>query len=133
MESVIIERKLYLHPKFFNKDILSNIETEAKKTFLYECSEQYGYIMKINRIVRIKDNKISNTTSNCIFTVILEIEVIKPQIGNIYEGVICASLSYGLLININEKIKVFVPEVNNTYSVGDKVKIQINGLQYNPC
>ena len=111
---------------------------------------QYGYIIKVIRLIKIVDNYISNVNSELIFIVEFEAETIKPEINSLYEDEIFLVLRGGIFFHISNKFKVLIPPnslcdytfnadnksyVNkNDSSIflvkGIKCKIKITGIRY---
>jgi DNA-directed RNA polymerase subunit E'/Rpb7 len=97
-------------------------------------------------LVNIKDNYISSNCQN-IFIVVFDAEILKPEVGKIFEGVVCMIFGSGIFINIYNKLKVLIPlssipeyEYNSSSNQfekktkiikqNDTVKVKISGTKY---
>ena len=149
-EQLVVKKKLSLPSDFLSKDYTKHLFSLAKEKFENECTQENGYIVKVNKLVKIVDNYISSVDCSIMFIVDLQVEVLRPQIGKIFEDYICMVFNGGLFVNISDKIKVLIPSnllenyrfepnekefihIKNTklkYSQGDKIKIKINGVKY---
>ena len=141
-----IERKICVESKFLTKDLKKYIFTKIKENAINECSKEYGYFLNIIKLIEIKDNYISSNCEN-IFIVVFEAETLKPEVGKIFEGIVCMIFSGGIFINIQNKIKVLIPlsslkdyEYNNTKKCfenksrmikeNDTLSVVISGTKY---
>ena len=144
-----IEKKLCLQPEFFDKNIQTHIFNKLKQDLENTCSKEYGYILEVNKVLKIKDNYISSNCEN-IFVVDLQFTTLKPEIDKEFSGVICMIFSGGVFINIKNKLKVLVPEscildykfnqyknifiniTDETITIkqGDIVNVIISGIKY---
>ena len=52
----IIERKICIEPEFLYSDLNIKLLEKVKKVYENECTKENGYILKVNKIVKIKDN-----------------------------------------------------------------------------
>ena len=144
----IIERKVCVEPEFLYYDLNAKLLEKVKKVFENECTQENGYILKINKILRIKDNYISNVNSNIIFIVDIDVENLKPEIDAVYTDKVSMIFSGGLFINIKNKIKLLIPisslknykfeQSTKTFVKDDKtvikehdeIQIKITGIKY---
>ena len=147
--TIVIQRKICLEPEYLDKNIKTHLLNKLISSFTNECNKEHGYILKVNRIVDIKDNYIS---SNCehIFILNVEIETLKPEIDKELVGTICMIFSGGIFLNVKNKLKVLVPittlseytfdQANNCFinkddenkiiKQGDELKVLISGMKY---
>lgn len=146
---IIIQRKICLEPEYLDKNIRSHLLNKLVSSFTNECNKEHGYVLKVNRIINIKDNYIS---SNCehIFILNVEIETLKPEIDKELVGTICMIFSGGIFLNVKNKLKVLIPittlceysfDQPNNYFInksdkekiikqGDELKVLISGMKY---
>lgn len=150
MTSILnIETNICVEPYYFNSNIYTHIFDKIKNNLEDTCTKEYGYILEVKKLIKIKDNYIS---SNCehIFIVCIEILNLKPEIGKEFEGIICMIFSEGIFINIKDKLKVLVPvsyikdykynqdknifinnnNENDFFKQNDKVNVIISGIKY---
>jgi len=143
---VTIEKKVCIDSEFLSKDIKTYIFNKLKEITATECSKEYGYFLNIVKLINIKDNYISSNCQN-IFIVIFDAEILKPEVGKIFEGVVCMIFGSGIFINIYNKLKVLIPlssiteyeynSVKNHFEKktkiikqNDIVKVKISGTKY---
>jgi DNA-directed RNA polymerase subunit E'/Rpb7 len=144
----IIERKITIDPEFLYSDLKVKLFDKVKTVYENECTQENGYILKVNRIVNIKDNYISNVNSNIIFILDIDVDVLKPDINKIYTDKVSMIFGGGLFINIKNKIKVLIPISSLTnykfdastktflrsdktsIKENDEIKIKITGIKY---
>ena len=143
----ILEKKVCLDFKYLGKDLKRYLLDKVKTSFINECSKEHGYILNINKIIRIKDNYISNVNSDVIFIIDVDVDTLKPEISDILSDKVSMVFGGGLFINIKDKIKVLIPinslpgyvfDKNNKTFTKDKhiiqendvVKVKISGVKY---
>ena len=144
----IIERKITIEPEFLYSDLRQKLFDKVKTVYENECSQENGYILKVNKIVNIKDNYISNVNSSIIFILDIDVDVLKPDINSIYVDKVSMIFVGGLFINIKNKIKVLIPVSSLTdykfdastksfirndkivVKENDEIKVKITGIKY---
>jgi len=82
---MIITRQLKFDPAFINSKIIHKLVELAKNTFEGTSSKEEGIIQKINFVKRIVSNEISKTTGNIIFTLEIDVDIIHPKVGDVFE------------------------------------------------
>jgi DNA-directed RNA polymerase subunit E'/Rpb7 len=146
--TIIIEKKICLEPIHLYYNLNDNLLKKTREVCKDECSKETGYILNVNKIVKIKDNYISNVNSSTIFVIDIEIESLIPYLNNIYTDKVCMIFNGGLFMTINDKIKVLIPsnsledyifDSTNKFFKGPKkqiikendiIKIKITGIKY---
>ena len=146
--NVIIQKRICLEPEFLDSNFKKNIFDRLKKLTVNECSKEYGYILDIVKLIKIKDNYVSNATSEIVFEVMFEIETLKPEIDKVFTGDVCMIFVGGLFLNIKNKIKVLIPitsmkdykfdQVDKVFikkdktviKQGDVLNVKITGIKY---
>ena len=130
---VLIERRIYLEPMYLQKVI---------QTTCGECTQEYGYIISIKRIVKILNNE------DTIFTVLFEADTLKPDVDSKLSGIICMVYKDGIFVNVADKQKILIPsstlsnwkydEVQSTYSkkhstikVGSNISVIVTASKFN--
>jgi|LauGreDrversion4_2_1035121.scaffolds.fasta_scaffold1369981_1 DNA-directed RNA polymerase subunit E'/Rpb7 len=143
----IIESRICIEPQYLSKDIMKHILKKISDNTINECTKENGYILKINKIVGITDNYISNSNSEIVFNVKYEVQQLKPEIDKKYSGNVCMLFQSGIFLNIESKIKVLIPidalknyeynqsklefkSKNKTIKIGDTVDIIITAINY---
>jgi DNA-directed RNA polymerase subunit E'/Rpb7 len=74
-----------------------------------DCNKEYGYILKVEKLLKIDDNYISNVNSELIFIVSFKALTIKPEINKVFTDTIWMVLSGGIFLNVKNKFKVLIP------------------------
>ena len=118
-----LERRICIEHQFLDSNIKAHLLEKIKKTVLNECTKDYGYILDVKRIIKINDNYISNANCDIIFSVLFEVENLKPENGKKFQGEVCMIFGGGIFINIKNKQKVLIPITNlkdYTYNQSEK-------------
>ena len=151
MSAEIIEKRICLECKFLDSNIMDHLLQELKKTCENECSEKYGYILNINKIIKIKDHKIGRANCGNIFIINFEAEILKPDLGNKFIAKVCMIYKDGIFVIIKNKQKMLIPrnniikynfnEHNNTYinkndnndtiKINDEIQVIVTASKYN--
>ena len=150
MERIIIQKQVCIEPKFMDSNIMSHITEELTKVCCRECNKDYGYIIKINRIIKVLDNYI-NMDSNIVFDIIFEASCLNPKPEKILTGKVCMVFADGIFIDVIKKMQILVPKqfivgytfnkksnifVNdkneeNNIGEGKELRVKITASQYN--
>jgi DNA-directed RNA polymerase subunit E'/Rpb7 len=149
-ETQILKKSIVLDNAMLAPNIESSILEKLKQVVENDCSKDFGYILKVIKLVKILDNYISNVNSELIFIVQFEAETIKPEVGKVYTDTICMVLSGGIFLKIKGKFmvlippsvlqdyefqaekKIYVSKVDSTVSLktGDVCNVKISGVRY---
>ena len=147
METVIMERRVCIDNEYLHKNIYDHILTKIKENTINECTKEYGYILNIKKLIKIKDNYISNVNCDSIFVVEFIAEILKPEIGKKFSGEVCMVFPGGIFLNIKNKQKVLIPistlknciydphnknfdKNKKIIKEGDIIKVEITGTKY---
>lgn len=139
---VLIERRIYLEPMYLDENIMEHLLQKVIQTTCGECTQEYGYIISIKRIVKILNNE------DTIFTVLFEADTLKPDVDSKLSGVICMVYKDGIFVNVADKQKILIPsstlsnwkydEVQSTYSkkhstikVGSNISVIVTASKFN--
>jgi len=151
IKTILIERRICLEPKYLNKNYKEYLFNVLCDQTLFECTNEFGYILKINKITSIKNHEISRSGSEIVFLIQFEADILKPEVNDIMEGEICMIYKYGIFIIILNKQKMLIPsnllknytfdEVNNVFihsndnniiiKKGDIIKAKVVAVQFN--
>ena len=104
----LIRKRICLEPKHLDQNIYDHLLDKIKVQTENECSKEHGYILNIIKITQLVDNKVSPANSDIVCTVEFEAETMKPEIDKIMKGQVCMILATGILLDINNKLKVLV-------------------------
>lgn len=149
-EIIRLEKKISLPSEFLDQKIRSHLLNRVRDVFKNDCTKEYGYILNIKKLLQIKSNYISSVNSENMFHVELKAEVVKPEIGKIFEDEICMIFNGGIFINVYNKFKVLIPinyiseynfqakdrtfqhstDEKKIIKEGDIIKVKINGIKY---
>ena len=126
-----IKRRMCLDPEFLDSNIKTHLLNEIKKNTENECNKEHGYILCVNRIVKIEKNNISSASSDIVFTVIFEALTLKPIPGDKFDSKIVVILpnNQGVLVNISDKFMAIIPSSNvgnHVFELSDGMKVLRN-------
>ena len=127
-------RDIRIHPSFLGKDKMrKHLFDELIKQTKGECTEEIGYIIRVLEIKNIIDNTIENSSSDIVITVSFLVEVFKPVIGDVHDGVVIASFSDGALVNIQGVQKIMIPatKLKAPLKTGAPQSVKITAIRYN--
>lgn len=105
-QNIEINTRTYLEDIYLNSDYEKHLLEKIRKELTNTRTDEYGYISKVNKIVKIIDTRISSANSNVVFTLIVSVATIKPLINTIVQGQIKKISDDGIFV-----------EVANTYYV----------------
>jgi DNA-directed RNA polymerase subunit E'/Rpb7 len=142
-----IERVVTVNPSLLNSDLSANLLQLARELTAGKCSKEDGYILKINKILRVVDNYISSSNSSVFFVLKLEADVLKPEMGDVMSGKATMVLQQGIFIDVQGKFKVLIPanqltdwEFDKTksvykkgdtvYKIGDSIQFKVVASRY---
>lgn len=121
LKLITLERKITLEPEYLDCNFKRHVWDKIVKVCLNTVNKDTGHIVGIRKIMKIMDNKISNVNSEIIFTVKFKADVLKPEAGKIFEGVVHIIFGSGIFVSIQDKFQVLIPE----YKLRDKYTLNI--------
>jgi DNA-directed RNA polymerase subunit E'/Rpb7 len=144
---VTITKTVCLSPKYLDKNIQKHLYNHVYKQIINQCDQDNGYITDIDKNITIHENFTSpSNTGGVFFSLGIRINSLKPQIGQQYQGVADTIIPEGVLMQIDGKIKTFIPSTQlNGYTFnkdktfvnkkkkikeGDTIKIEIIKVRY---
>ena len=101
----IIQRRVYLEPKYLDENIMVHLLAKVSSITLGECTKEYGYIISVNKIVKILNNE------DTVFTLLFDADTLKPDAGTKLDGIVCMVYKDGIFINVVNKLKVLIPSI----------------------
>ena len=107
-----ITQKVSIEPKYLDSDINNHIFNKLKKNMEGTCTLDNGYIISVNKLINVRDNKIGCANS-VIFDVTYEVDMLKPTKGQILFGKVCMVFAHGIFV-VCETMKVLVPATTMT-------------------
>lgn len=140
--TLIIQKRVYLEPKYLDQNIMKHLLHKITKETSGECTKEYGHILSVKKIIEIVDNK------DTVFTVKFEAETLKPDINSNFTGIVCMVYKDGLFVNVAQKQKMLIPsstlngyifdELSSSYvkekqkiKEGDEIQVIVTAVKYN--
>lgn len=112
MDNIRISQNICMEPKTLGPKFTEKLTENLRNNLVNLCDEKLGYILDIeNNSIQIKSNIVS-PTSSVLVSVTCCIKRILPQIGKKYTGNICMVIAQGIMVNISNVMKIFVPVKN---------------------
>ena len=141
METSIIKRRIFLHPKYLDKNIMSHLQRTIEKKVVGHVDRDNGHIISVNQILRILNNE------DTFFFLEIEVTTFKPQVKQKIKGIVFWIFNDGIFVNVFEKVKILIPSIyikdysfnentntfenNNTViRMGDTIKVEIKAVKY---
>ena len=106
--NTIIVKKIQLESKHLGLNIEKYLYGKINRNMTGNCYKDYGYIIKLHPEIEIIDNEISSANSNVIFSVKICVDLLKPSIGNIYNGKVFMINDSGILAKIMGKMSIWI-------------------------
>lgn len=153
MTTIIVRKKICIDPKYLDHKVKEHVLKVSQNTTMEsECTEEFGYVLSVNRIVKIYDFRMSSATAKCVIDLDMEITAIKPIVGEEIQGTICMFTTAGVFVDFHGKFQTLIPktklggftmgdnciEKNNgpdeeyiKHKVGDKIMVLFTTVDYN--
>lgn len=116
MQTLTLQKKISLSPKDVSskdadKTLEERVYNRVEELFKNSCSKTNGYIIGIDRNVKILDNEIG-IGGTILFLVELTVQALKPEKGQVIQGTVCVVFEEGIFLEVQEcnKMKVLVPQ-----------------------
>jgi DNA-directed RNA polymerase subunit E'/Rpb7 len=107
-----INQKVSIESKYLNSNTENHILDKLKKIMEGKCTLDNGYIIDVKRIINLGDNTIGGANSLVIFDVTYEVEILRPENGQILSGTVCMIFHHGIFVDIKGKMKVLIPSAS---------------------
>lgn len=124
-----ISQNISIEAQYLDNKIKEHIFNKLKNIYEGTCSLDNGYILNINKIVELGDNKIGGANSLAIFDVIYEATILNPTEGQLLSGKVCMVFQHGIFVDVYNKMKVLVPAssmIEYSYNQDEKIFIHNN-------
>jgi DNA-directed RNA polymerase subunit E'/Rpb7 len=108
MSRITIDKKIFIEPKFLDSKILSHIYKMLQEQMVGKCDQNYGYVLKVYESINIIGNTLASASSGVFFNIRFDIKILKPKIGNIYQGKVCMIFPEGIFVEVSNKMKVLI-------------------------
>ena len=148
---VILRKRVKVKPEYLDSNLINYITLILQKQLKGSCDNEYGYILNVNKLNRIIDNKISRANSDIIYMVDVDVDILKPKVGDTYEGSVKLIIEHGLILEVESYLNIFIQtdkltgytiSDDNEYFKGDNgdkgdiklgsnIKVGILGVKYN--
>jgi len=127
--------------------VVDSIRKQIQKKMNGHCDQEYGYVVDSGQNIEILDNSISSTGSGVFFTVKFTVRSLKPAVGDEFEGKVFMIFEHGILIEVENLMKVFISKDKmgsyryskskqlykkgaTTISMGDIITAVIEDIEY---
>lgn len=108
MDTTIITGRICLEPKHLDSNIVKHLLVKIRQQTENACLKEHGYILKVIKIAKIIDNRISSANSDIVFTVSYLCNRLLPIVGKILKGEVCIIFNKGIFIEVCNKMKVLI-------------------------
>ena len=143
-----LAKRITIDPEFLNSDIKKHVFEKASEISMLDCSKEHGYIIGVNRLLKIEDSYISNSSCEIVFDVIIDVNTIKPEVGKTFTGITWKVFPDGIFVDIKNIFKVLIPLISlfdyrfekgvfinlkddaKRIKEGDEVELRIIGTKY---
>ena len=127
MDTTIIEKRICLESRFLDSNYEQHLLNKANQDTKNECSQKYGFIIRIIKIHKILDHEINRVNADNVFTVKFEAETLKPEPDKIFRGSVCMVYKDGIFINVLNKQKILIPAyvLTDNYSFNNEKNLYI--------
>jgi len=129
-------------PEYLDEMLEMHILNALRKKFDGTCSKTHGYILRVIRIVSLRENILSRTTANILFPVVFEMERFLPVEGKRVSSIIQMIRPYGIL-SVYANVKIFVASKDlgdfnaekgmvgtRVFKLGDSIPLALKSVQY---
>jgi DNA-directed RNA polymerase subunit E'/Rpb7 len=103
-----LARTICIEPHLLDSSIHQHIIAKAREAWEGKCTKDDGFITKVHGVSRIVDNYVSPATSGLIFELVLDVETMKPRVGDVFEKQIVAQIIPQGVFTTGDVV-VFVP------------------------
>lgn len=127
MDTTIIEKRICLESRFLDSNYEQHLLNKANQDTKNECSQKYGFIIRLIKIHKILDHEINRVNADNVFTVKFEAETLKPEPDKIFRGSVCMVYKDGIFINVLNKQKILIPAyvLTDNYSFNNEKNLYI--------
>lgn len=145
-----MEQRLCLKACYLDHTIYSHLLDTARERMVNFGDQEHGRIMEVRRIVRVNEQYISNTNSDIVFHVLMDVAVFNPRVGDHVHGYVYKILERGFFVCVHNYTAIFVPRARlssscvydgytyhvpatgRTYTVGTLVEVVIDTSLFVP-
>jgi DNA-directed RNA polymerase subunit E'/Rpb7 len=145
---VKLVKRICLEARYLDSDIMKHILENLKLYTKNECNKTDGYILSVNKILKVINISVSAAKSDIVCTVAFDAEILKPEINSVFKGEVCMIYEKGIFLNVKDKLKVlvtdkslgdykfspdktiFIKSDKDSIKKGDILSVKITGVQY---
>lgn len=146
--TVIIKKRVTLESRYLDEDIESHLLTKVSNIVKGKCTQEYGRILEVKRLVDTGKNWIAAGDSRAIFVLEFEAEIFKPEKGlvsgnviQVYaDGIFTKVLGGHQMVMIPshsiksyryvEEDNMYVNKDGHQIKLGDEVEVFITAIQF---
>ena len=107
-KEVNIPVEIFLSPDLMGRKYKDNIMKILKEKYEKNCIPEWGYILKINKLVRMISDEIGNITPAVKILIEVNMTIIMPQIGMEFTMGIDIIFTHGIFIH-RDKVRILIP------------------------
>lgn len=113
-------------------ELQKTVLTKLFETVKNHCVESIGYIVDIEEIISVNNQKIDSKTGNLLFDIYCVLLVITPHIGDIIVAPITNILHDKGILSSSGPIEIFAPWTPSMklMSISDVCNLKINEFRY---
>ena len=111
MNNVTLTQQITIEPEDMNSRLKSTILDLLVQRSVGKCTAANGYTVRVEPEFKLLSNKI-NAFGVGIFTVQYTVVSLKPAPGMEMDGTVCMVFDGGLLLDVEERMKVLIPSEN---------------------
>lgn len=107
-KEVNIPVEIFLSPDKMGGDYKNNIMKVLRDKYEKNCIADWGYILKINKLVRMISDEIGNITPAVKMLIEVNMTVIMPEVGMDFTMGIDIIFTHGIFIH-RDKVRILMP------------------------
>lgn len=150
MNKVIIKDSVVIKNFYGIDNFDDEIIKIMSKKYKNNCSKKDGYVISVDKLVKVLSSKISSINCNLIFDVKVEMSTLLPKVNDVYTGTVCLVFEKGIFLDIDNVFKALISyeslnkdnyTFNSIYEnftnkdkdaiyVGSVLKIRLKGVKY---
>ena len=109
MTTIQVREKIFVEPAYLDANIPQYLYTKIKDRYVGKCNQNYGYVLSVEKKLKIYDNEISMANENTFFEVGFSIKSLKPGKKQRYSGKVCMVFQHGIFVEVQKYMKILVP------------------------
>jgi DNA-directed RNA polymerase subunit E'/Rpb7 len=96
-----------------------------QEKYTHTCSKDYGFVLRVIRIVRVLSNRISIYNAKMIVECEIEIECLLPVSGEVFQGTIQQIFPQGIIVQVDQAMKGFIPSPKHVYEKQQTISFRV--------